>query len=1768
MLFTLVLVLMLIGAAAGTSGADLSALQGDNGKHQESGGFGKHLRHVPGKLIVKLKPGGSADRLDGFSRKHKGSVSEKKLHKPSHPKFRDLYVVSVPNEADLDALAAELRTDDAVEYAEPMAVYRAQLTPNDPLYSQQWSHKNTQAESGWNVTTGNSSIVIAVIDTGVVWSHPDLAPNIWSDGAGNRGRDFVDIDLSSYISVGYQPIAGEDYVGVDNDPSDYYGHGTHVAGIVAAAGNNGVGVTGVCPGCRIMAVRAGFAMRQSGYDYGFFQIDNIADAIVYAADSGARIINMSFGGGPSQLMQDAIDYAYANGVVLVAAAGNSGTATTDSAYPAAYPNVIAVSSTGKTDARAYYSNYGSWVAVAAPGGEGADAILSTVPTTGSISSSAGYAAMSGTSMASPYIAGVSGLILSRNPTLNNRQVRQVLREGVDIFNVDLPDSPTYLGTGRINVNKALMINSASAATAAITSPGAEFFAGADLAIIGSSSAPYSVSIGQGNYPGSWTQFAAGQATTGVLGNLDADGVLGASFDQYTIKVAAQDQYGKVDSIVQGRIGTRFLPGFPKQYSSLESPWGIIGFPTLADVDGDGFDEIIIAGRDSAGRGTMTVLKKDGSVAAGYWPQSVNNANGSAFPYGPVAGDLHGDGNMEIVAAVAGYYGAPLICWDRLGNVLWSKVLEPENQAMNISLADVNGDGKLEIITRTNNSTLYLLDAGGNVLWSHRYLNEEDSAEGARNVAVADFDGDGKGEIAANATTNLDPGNTGYDTRTYGGSLTLFNSDGSIRWRHEWPEPGETLTPYYDIHPAASPLIADLNNDGKLEVVARVRVWKADGSGVREARTRFYVFDEKGGVLPGWPLTVEGYPSNSDMALGDLDQDGYPEIVAGTAAVPMDSYPEVALEVSGNLHVVTHSGNLLFPSIPYPANSTPTIADVTGDGRPDIIFYDGTSFRILQRDGSVSTLPVKVRDLYSNVYNTAVVTDLDKNGTEDLVYLEWKPPGMVWAWDLRVPHVAAAEHFTRPGFDARHSNYYVPPAVAPGTLPLGWSSADVGSVGVAGRASYQNGAFLVQGSGANISGTVDGFRYVYKRLDGDGEIVARVSSVQNTNGYAKGGVMIRESLAPDSRHATVDIMPLYGAEFSRRLTAAGSTTVNATAGIASPYWVKLVRRGNSFSGYIAKDGVNWTMLGASTISMASSVYIGLVANSHNNTLLCSASLDSVSQTSVTLPPTATITAPANGAAYLAPATVAITASATPGTGAGVGKVDFYAGSTLIGTSTAAPYRVTWSNVAAGSYALTAKVTDSKGGSATSAAVAVTVGSVVPAPWTTRDIGSVGVAGSAGFLNGAFTLKGSGANIYGMADGFRFVFQPVTGSVQIVARVVSVQNTSSYAKAGVMIRQSLASNAAHAMIDITPGAGAEFLRRTVAGGSTTASATAGIRAPYWVKLVRRGSVFTASISADGINWVQVGSSTISMTGTVYLGLVVNSRNNAALCTATLDQVSVTQIDTTAPTVTAFSVPPSHWSLTVPITTLAATDNVGVTGYLVTPTSVRPSASATGWSVSAPGSYTFTTAGAKSLYAWAKDAAGNVSAARYATVTVSLSNLPAPWMTRDVGGVGVIGSASYANGSFIVKGSGADIWGSADGFRFVYKVMSGDGEIVARVASFQYANSYAKGGVMMRQSLAGNSMHAMMDLKRTGGAEFVRRTVTGGTTSATARIGIGPPYWVKLVRTGNTFTGYVSADGVAWSQVGTSTIAMTSSIYVGLVVNSHNNSALCTTTVDNVR
>ncbi len=179
----------------------------------------------------------------------------------------------------------------------------------------------------------------------------------------------------------------------------------------------------------------------------------------------------------------------------------------------------------------------------------------------------------------------------------------------------------------------------------------------------------------------------------------------------------------------------------------------------------------------------------------------------------------------------------------------------------------------------------------------------------------------------------------------------------------------------------------------------------------------------------------------------------------------------------------------------------------------------------------------------------------------------------------------------------------------------------------------------------------------------------------------------------------------------------------------------------------------------------------------------------------------------------------------------------------------------------------------------------------------------------------------------------------------------------------------------------------------------------------------------------------------------------------------------------------------------------------------------------------------------------------------------DLPPPWLHQDVGGVGVAGDASYSSGTFTIDGDGADIWGTADAFHFVYQSLSGDGEIYARVASVENTDPWAKAGVMIREELTAGSTHAMSVVTVGNGIAFQRRTVTDGVSDHTAGGAYSAPYWVRLVRSGDTFTGYESPDGSSWTEIDSATISMSTDVYIGLAVTSHNGSELCTSGIDNV-
>ncbi len=287
--------------------------------------------------------------------------------------------------------------------------------PNDPLWRDSWALARANAPSAWRLTTGRTETVVAVLDTGADLGHPDLQGSF---------------------------VAGFDVVNQDGDPSDDHGHGTMVTGVIAARSNNAVGVTSTCWRCSVMPVKV------IGAD-GTGNASAVAEGIVWAADHGANVINMSFTmNAPDDAVAAAIAHARSRGVVVVAAAGNSGTA--DATFPAAYPGVLSVAGTDAADARYEWSSYGSWVRVAAPGCN-----LTTAP-------GGGYGEFCGTSSATAFLSGIVGLARSFAPETSTEAIEGAVTAGARSVG-------DFVSTGRIDA--AAVLGALAPATAATSAPG-------------------------------------------------------------------------------------------------------------------------------------------------------------------------------------------------------------------------------------------------------------------------------------------------------------------------------------------------------------------------------------------------------------------------------------------------------------------------------------------------------------------------------------------------------------------------------------------------------------------------------------------------------------------------------------------------------------------------------------------------------------------------------------------------------------------------------------------------------------------------------------------------------------------------------------------------------------------------------------------------------------------------------------------------------------------------------------------------------------------------------------------------------------------------------------------------------------------------------------------------------------------------------------------------------------------------------------------------
>ena len=317
-------------------------------------------------------------------------------------------------------------------------------------------------------------------------------------------------------------------------------------------------------------------------------------------------------------------------------------------------------------------------------------------------------------------------------------------------------------------------------------------------------------------------------------------------------------------------------------------------------------------------------------------------------------------------------------------------------------------------------------------------------------------------------------------------------------------------------------------------------------------------------------------------------------------------------------------------------------------------------------------------------------------------------------------------------------------------------------------------------------TSDEFRFAYQQVTGDLDIRVRTTSLENVNSWSKAGVMIRESLDANARNAFMLVSPGRGRAFQARTTTGGTTTRTSAGAGTAPVWLRLVRQGNVFTGYLSTDGASWTSTGSSTINMAAAAYVGLAVTSRVDSSLATATFTSL-------------------------------------------------------------------QVAAGP-----------------------AGTGLPAPWSKGDIGSPALPGSASAAGGTFTVRGAGTNVWSTTDQFQFVSQPLQGDVEIIARVASLHDANAGSKAGVMIRETLTGPSRHAFLLASGGSGWAFHRRILTGGSSYHLGGPGTNAPGWVRLVREGNLFTAYHSTDGTTWALVGTDTIAMASTVYVGLAVTSVN----------------------------------------------------------------------------------------------------------------------------------------------------------------------------------------------------------------------------------------------------------------------------------------------------
>ena len=816
--------------------------------------------------------------------------------------------LTFPEETDLQSLINELEHTPGVARVEPVGVHPVDFYPNDYFFTLQWGlnqvrDHDVNAPEAWDVERGDSSIVVAIVDTGVDWQHPDLggvAPytggSIWTNWAEFYGPLGVDDDHNGFIDdirgwdfvTGVSGYPGEDAETEDNDPSDFFGHGTHVAGIVGAITNNGTGVASLANRCKIMPVRAGWAYPDFS---GVVVMDFCARAILYAARNGAKVINCSWSNDSSGGLDVAVDSAIARGAIVVVSAGNDNTFVQTANYLSTRGDCFVVAAIDSNDVKEPHSNYGSWIDFSAPGVGIASTYYNFNPDPEHPAH--WYAYYTGTSMAAPFVSALSGLMLSKNPLLKRSEVKSIISSTCVPIDAANPGFAGKLGAGRINAYAAL-------------------------------------SLGTGN----WQARTQGAVISSPL-------PFESGLGKYVVVTTANGCIHVIESTGEGAFG------WPK--CGLGSPTS----PAAGDVDGDGRQELVV-GTDG---GSIHVWNASGGEEVG-WPLSL----GAAIISGPMLCDLDGDNLSEVVCACAD--STVRVLSDNGSTETGWPVKLTGHTTAEPCFAFMGTDTASVILIPTSDARLHALKSDGSSLpgWPVTL-----GSALLRSPVAVDMDADGRSEVfvgdsdgkvyAIDDTGGLITGWPQTASVSLSGSLALGDVDGdrlpdvvgatADGWVYAWKLNGQLLPgwPVKTAGPiASSPSIVDLNGDGEFEV--------AVGSDDRD----LHIWSSTGAPLAGWPRSTGG-AVRSSPCIWDFDGDGFLELAVGSNDTKLHFWRLAGSQAVDSLmawpmyrHDASRSGNSGFRvTLPSPPEKRGLV--VSAFPNP---FVGGVTFECLVRGDEVGS----------------------------------------------------------------------------------------------------------------------------------------------------------------------------------------------------------------------------------------------------------------------------------------------------------------------------------------------------------------------------------------------------------------------------------------------------------------------------------------------------------------------------------------------------------------------------------------------------------------------------------------------------------------------------------------------------------------------------------------------------------------------------------------------------------------------------------------------